>query len=212
MLELAENGEIALGMMKGRHYDLVLMDAHMPVLDGLEATRAMREWERTNGAQPLPIVALTADAYKEAETQSAAAGFTAHLTKPIAKATLMEAIRRYSSLCDRPATLPQSIPEDSDPSSVEPEVARLAPRFLANVERDLVKLQAAGIDEDYATIQRIGHNLNGTGGSFGFPQITKLGCAMEEAAKEHSINQARSAIGELAKHMERLRSRPQFAR
>jgi signal transduction histidine kinase/HPt (histidine-containing phosphotransfer) domain-containing protein len=212
MLELAENGEIALGMMKGRHYDLVLMDAHMPVLDGLDATRAMREWERASGTQPLPIVALTADAYKEAESQSAAAGFTAHLTKPIAKATLIDAIRRYSLLCDRPVTLPQAIPADIELSGVEPEVARLAPRFLANVEKDLVKLQAADSAEDYATIQRIGHNLNGTGGSFGFPQITKLGCAMEAAAKEHSIDQARSAIGELAKHMEQLLSQPQFAR
>ena len=42
ILDIAENGEIALGMMKNRHYDLVLMDAHMPVMDGLDATRAMR--------------------------------------------------------------------------------------------------------------------------------------------------------------------------
>ena len=106
ILDVAENGEIALGMMKSRHYDLVLMDAHMPVMDGFDATRAMRDWERgQNGSAPLPILALTADAFKESAGQSAAAGFTAHLTKPIAKATLMDAIRRYASSCDRPAAM-----------------------------------------------------------------------------------------------------------
>ena len=88
-------------MMKSRHYDLVLMDAHMPVMDGFDATRAMRDWERSRGTLPMPILALTADAFKEAAGQSAAAGFTAHLTKPIAKATLMDAIRRYAASCDR---------------------------------------------------------------------------------------------------------------
>ncbi len=86
ILDLAENGEIALGMMKSRHYDLVLMDAHMPVMDGFDATKAMRAWERSRETPPMPILALTADAFKEAAGQSTAAGFTAHLTKPIAKA------------------------------------------------------------------------------------------------------------------------------
>ena len=101
ILELAENGEIALGKMKCRHYDLVLMDAHMPVMDGYTATTKMREWEGKQGAQPLPIIALTADAFKAALNQSLAAGCTAHLTKPISKATLVTAIRRHSLVCSQ---------------------------------------------------------------------------------------------------------------
>ena len=120
ILDIAENGEIALSMMKSRHYDLVLMDAHMPVMDGLDATRAMRDWERVQNAAPLPILALTADAFKESAGQSAAAGFTAHLTKPIAKATLMDAIRRYASACDRPAPRVPSTGESIGPSTLAP--------------------------------------------------------------------------------------------
>jgi signal transduction histidine kinase/CheY-like chemotaxis protein/HPt (histidine-containing phosphotransfer) domain-containing protein len=214
MLDVAENGEIALGMMKSRHYDLVLMDAHMPVMDGLDATRAMRDWERSHNAQPLPILALTADAYKEAAGQSAAAGFTAHLTKPIAKATLLDAIRRHAASCetanpkasgDRVGT---SVPETARPddSTLDPSIARMAPRYLKNVAKDVSALRAAHAAEDYATLQRIGHNLHGTGGSFGFLRITELGACIERAAKQRAIDQIGPAIEELASYVEQVQS------
>ncbi len=211
ILDFAENGEIALGMMKSRHYDLVLMDAHMPVMDGLDATRSMRDWERAQGAAPLPILALTADAFKESAGQSAAAGFTAHLTKPIAKATLMDAIRRYALACDRPAPLAPSIrksPETPilETSTLEPSITRLAPRYLKNVAKDLKTLSDAEAAEDYATVQRIGHNLNGTGGAFGFPRITELGALMEQAAKDQAMDTIRPAIQELASYLEQVQS------
>ncbi len=211
ILDNAENGEIALSMMKSRHYDLVLMDAHMPVMDGLDATRAMRDWERVQNAAPLPILALTADAFKESAGQSAAAGFTAHLTKPIAKATLMDAIRRYASACDRPAPIPQLTgggPATSilETSALEPSITRLAPRFLKNVEKDLKTLSDAEAAEDYATVQRIGHNLNGTGGAFGFPQITELGALMEQGAKDQAMDKIRPAIHELASYLKQVQS------
>jgi signal transduction histidine kinase/CheY-like chemotaxis protein/HPt (histidine-containing phosphotransfer) domain-containing protein len=211
ILDVAENGEIALGMMKGRHYDLVLMDAHMPVVDGFEATKAMREWECRLNRRPMPILALTADAFKEAAGQSAAAGFTAHLTKPIAKGTLMEAIRRHASSCDRPAIPPpaensSAQPHAVDKSNVEPSIAALAPRYLKNVEKELNKLAAAQTAEDYPSLQRIGHNLNGTGGSFGFPRITELGAGIEQAAKDRAIDVIRPAIDELASYLQQVQS------
>ncbi len=211
ILDVAENGEIALGMMKSRHYDLVLMDAHMPVMDGFDATKAMREWELGNGSAPLPILALTADAFKEAAGQSAAAGFTAHLTKPIAKSTLMEAIRRHASSCDRPAAMQpaeKNLERQStmDASVLEPSIGALAPRYLKNVEKELAKLKAAQAAEDYPSLQRIGHNLNGTGGSFGFPRITELGARIEQAAKDRAIDQIRPAIEELASYLAQVQS------
>ena len=212
ILDVAENGEIALGMMKSRHFDLVLMDAHMPVMDGFEATKAMREWEFSLNRASMPILALTADAFKEAAGQSAAAGFTAHLTKPIAKGTLMEAIHRYASSCDRPAAMPQAAADGSEKASfgntstLEPSIAALAPRYLKNVEKELNKLDAAQTAEDYPCLQRIGHNLNGTGGSFGFPRITELGARVEQAAKDRAIDEIRPAIDELASYLQQVQS------
>ncbi|HKN86325.1 MAG TPA: response regulator [Nitrospiraceae bacterium] len=92
----AENGQAAFERFQGGHYDLVLMDMHMPIMDGYTATRHIREWERRHGQQPIPIVALTAFGMKEEEQKSLNAGCTAHLVKPIRKATLLAAIAHYA--------------------------------------------------------------------------------------------------------------------
>jgi CheY-like chemotaxis protein len=72
------------------------MDMHMPVMDGYTATEQIRDWERLHGRQPIPILALTAFGMKEEVQKSLDAGCTAHLVKPIRKATLLAAIAKYT--------------------------------------------------------------------------------------------------------------------
>ena len=95
-VDMAENGAIALQKFQTGRYDLVLMDMQMPVMDGLEATAAIRAWERVQQRRPTPIVALTANAFKEEADKCLAAGCTAHLTKPIKKKTLLTAIVQWT--------------------------------------------------------------------------------------------------------------------
>jgi CheY-like chemotaxis protein len=91
----AENGAIAVACFGEGRYDLILMDVQMPVMDGHEATRAIRDFERSNGRPPVPIIALTAHAVKEDMEKSLAAGCTAHLTKPIKKQVLLAALAEH---------------------------------------------------------------------------------------------------------------------
>ena len=91
-LETAENGSIALDKFKASPHDLVLMDMQMPVMDGLAATRALRQWEREQGLARTPIIALTASALERDVEQSLAAGCDVHLSKPIRKRVLLDAI------------------------------------------------------------------------------------------------------------------------
>ena len=95
-LSIARDGAEALEMFQAGSYDLVLMDVQMPVMDGYEATRHIREWEREREQAATPVITLTAHAMKEDERQSYMAGCDAHLTKPIKKAKLLEAIERYA--------------------------------------------------------------------------------------------------------------------
>lgn len=95
-IEMAENGRIALEKFQADTYDLVLMDVQMPIMDGLQATGAIREWERAHHRTPTPILALTAHALQEDAQKSLDAGCTAHLTKPIRKQVLLRAIAEYS--------------------------------------------------------------------------------------------------------------------
>ena len=96
-IDIAENGEIAVEKFQSEKYDLVLMDMQMPVMDGYSATREIRKWENQKGVKATPVIALTAYATKEERQKSLDVGCTAHLTKPIRKATLLEAIYKYTA-------------------------------------------------------------------------------------------------------------------
>ncbi len=97
-IQIAENGLDALDLFRKNRYDLVLMDMQMPVMDGYTAMKEIRAWEKENGLERTPIVALTAYALKEEMQKSIDAGCDAHLTKPISKATLLETIHAYAKI------------------------------------------------------------------------------------------------------------------
>ncbi len=95
-IDEAENGEEAVALFQSGSYDLVLMDMQMPVMDGYTATRVIRLWEEEQGRKRTPVIALTAYALTEDAAKSEEAGCDTHLTKPVKKAVLVEAIRRFA--------------------------------------------------------------------------------------------------------------------
>lgn len=94
-IDVAENGAIAVDKFKTGNYNLVLMDMEMPVMDGYTATGLIREWENATGAQPIPIIALTAYAFEEDLQKSLDAGCSDHVTKPVRKLKLLSVIDKY---------------------------------------------------------------------------------------------------------------------
>ena len=92
ILTTAENGLDGFEKFKAEEFDLVLMDMHMPVMDGYEATTEIRKWETAQGLKRTRVIALTANAMQEDENASLDAGCDHHLTKPISKVRLLETI------------------------------------------------------------------------------------------------------------------------
>jgi two-component system, sensor histidine kinase and response regulator len=92
-LDIADHGGNGLELFKNGHYDLILMDMQMPVMDGYEATKAIRAWEREHDLPPTQIIALTALALKEDGVKIFDSGCNAHMTKPIKKHTLLEVLQ-----------------------------------------------------------------------------------------------------------------------
>ena len=96
-VEHAENGRIAVDMFTAHpagYYDAILMDMRMPEMDGLEATRTIRELDRPD-AKTIPIIALTANAFDEDVQRSMQAGLNAHLSKPVEPALLFETLENF---------------------------------------------------------------------------------------------------------------------
>ncbi|HJT21967.1 MAG TPA: response regulator [Nitrospira sp.] len=92
-LDIAEHGAAAVEKVKTGHFDLILMDMQMPVMDGYAATRAIRAWEFEHDLPPTNIIALTALALKEESERILEAGCNAHMTKPVKKQTLLEVLQ-----------------------------------------------------------------------------------------------------------------------
>ena len=96
-LDTAEDGRVAVEMFKTKRYDLVLVDVNMPVLDGYSAVVSMRAWEHQQGASPTRIIALTGRAMVEDRVRAIEAGCNGHLTKPLRRGVLMEAISHFTN-------------------------------------------------------------------------------------------------------------------
>ena len=117
-VDCAVNGQEALALVQARNYDAVLMDIHMPVMDGLEASRRIRALgERAGGERfrVLPIIAMTALAMARDEQQSLAAGMNDHITKPVSPERLQAALARWLHMPLDPAApgrLEAALPDD----------------------------------------------------------------------------------------------------
>jgi CheY-like chemotaxis protein/HPt (histidine-containing phosphotransfer) domain-containing protein len=202
-VDIAENGAIALEKFTAGHYDLVLMDRQMPVMDGLTATRAIREWEQANYRQLTPIVALTAAALKGDQEQCLAAGCTAYLSKPIKQEVLLRAIKELAVVAPPPA------PEESRRTEtilvrINPKFADLIPRFLQNRRQDVSAIVDALDRGDFETVESLGHGMKGAGGSYGFQAITDIGAALEQAAESVDNDASRKWVGELSSYLDRV--------
>ena len=216
-LDFAEDGAIALEKLTQNDYDVAFMDVHMPVMDGYEATKRFRDWEAASDRPPLPVVALTADAFKEAREKSEIAGFTDYLTKPIRRATLVAAIARHSKkntdarpshsfgkggmLNDR-----LSANHHGKPTVViDSSLSDIVPIFLSNIRENPEKILQALDAGNFDLPRTLGHNMKGTGAAYGFPPITEIGAEIETAAKTGDADTIRRKATELAAFLEQVK-------
>jgi signal transduction histidine kinase/ActR/RegA family two-component response regulator len=93
-VDVAENGKIGLEMFISNHYDLILMDVLMPVMNGIEATHKIREYEKMKGVEkPIQIIAMTANALKGEREKMIAEGMNDYISKPFKPEDLMKMLR-----------------------------------------------------------------------------------------------------------------------
>ncbi len=206
----AEDGVQAVRLFKeAGPFDIVLMDIEMPVMDGVEAVKAIRELERAEGSPSTPIVALTAHAFSEQRDRCVAAGCDDFIAKPMSKARLIETLRRYVKGLPAPAepleAAAQAEEEDEDAVVyVRERLVNVLPVFLQSVD-DVAKAIAKAVEEkDFEKLFRHGHTLKGSAASFGFTRLSALGAAIQTAAERRDAVTAAARMDELTAYMDRL--------
>jgi CheY-like chemotaxis protein len=202
-LTFVENGEFAVRTFAENRekFDIVLMDMHMPVMDGRSATREIRALEVKHGLTAIPIIAVTANARNEDIQMSREAGCSHHLSKPLSKQTLFRTLEEYAGrrLPQAQATPKIELPEDED-------LLELVPGYVEDRLKDVAGMMELLSAADYDRLWTLGHELKGTGTSYGLPDLTKMGADFEKAARRKNEAEIGAQIRQLADYLKRVQT------
>ncbi len=200
-ITVAGNGREAIARLSEDDYDLVLMDCHMPEMDGFDAAREIRR--REQGGAAIPIIALTANVQKGIEAQCRAAGMNDYLSKPFRQHQLLALLKRWIPECittttedePRPSLPPIAVPDDDaaviDDSALESILVLNKPELLDKVigiyldtTPELVaEIHAGRVDGDLERVRQAAHSLKSASANLGAQQVADLCRSLEEAAQ-----------------------------
>jgi CheY-like chemotaxis protein/HPt (histidine-containing phosphotransfer) domain-containing protein len=204
-VDIVENGAEAVRKVQDGHYDVVLMDMQMPVMDGYTAARTIREWERSQNRGLLPIIALTAHALSGDRNKCLEAGCTGYLAKPIKKEALLAVIAEHTQDAARSKEPDRQAAESAVTVRADPEYAELIREFMQAMRSRPDTLEKALLARDYQVIRMLGHQMNGEGGSFGFDAISAFGAVLEKAAFQEDDQMVQKTMEELISYLKRVR-------
>jgi len=181
----------------------VLMDLQMPVMDGLDATRRLRQREGAAGVPPLPVIAMTARAMDEDRERCLAAGMDGYLSKPLDQRALFDVLAQFggpAGSAQLPAPDPSSIaPVISDPGLVR-HVAEL---FLSTSPGQLARLTRALELGDAAQARAVAHSLKGAAAYFAGAD-TSAAVAIENLCSDGHVERALNMVEQLRGDIESL--------
>jgi PAS domain S-box-containing protein len=198
-LTFADDGRHAVDLFMNGRFDLVLMDIQMPVMDGLEATRTIRAFELHEARPPTPIVAVTANARSEDIAASRLAGCDEHLSKPLSKRALLDAIERLAGHATG-----DSGTEGRILIEVPEGLEDLAPGYLEARRSDVAQAAALLVGDDFGGVRRLAHNMAGSGSSYGFQLVTELGFSLEQSARAGDKHGSEQCLDSLRDYLDRV--------
>ena len=207
----ADNGENAVAKFKQSTYDLVLMDIHMPKMDGYQATQAIRLWQSKMGKPRTPIVALTAMDAAQAAVKTKEAGFTACCSKPVKRVTLEQAIKTATSCGPMDANEFQVVKESgglfgrlfgkNDAGMEQDSLKELRSTFLVEKQREAKDALSAIENGDMRVVNLIAYRLKGEGANYGFSKVSEFGAELASASETLDIKTARKVAQKLQEYL-----------
>jgi two-component system, sensor histidine kinase and response regulator len=225
------NGREAVDAALNGNHDVILMDCQMPELDGFEATRAIRNAERSaatsvprGGRRHRPIVALTANAIKGDRELCLAAGMDGYVTKPIEPERLFSTIRAAlvaAAAAAAPTTDGSKAPQAAASAATDPPIdlvslqrrclgnrklaAKALGKFEASVVADFRALEQWVQGGDAKAAAAAAHKIKGAAGNVSAEQVRRVAAELEQLAKSDQLTDAHDVVTQLQKEVDRLR-------
>lgn len=217
-VEVAENGQVAIEKWKSGAYDVVLMDVQMPVMDGFEATRTIRELEKHRGHRT-PIIAMTAMAMKGDRERCLENGMDEYISKPVRKAELLKVLNELSvnsTAANSDVDKVISIPKTTEPSIVDWDAALKNVGGHADLLRDVLdaamqelpqlvtQLEDAIAADDAPVAQRLAHTIKGEARALAANMTQSAAQVIEEAGAGNDLATASEKMPDLRDAVDRL--------
>lgn len=221
-VDVANNGREALDALARKSYAAILMDCQMPVMDGMEAARRIREREasleplapgsrsESGAARRIPIIAMTANAMPGDRERCLEAGMDDFLSKPIVKEALARTLARWIGS----AWGSERRSGDARPFDLDAVLARLdgdrslfctaASVFVAEAPAMMDRIRRAVAGGDLDAIMKEAHALKGAIGHFCDREAFQAAWSMEQAGRERALERARAALASLEARIHRL--------
>jgi signal transduction histidine kinase/CheY-like chemotaxis protein len=217
---LANNGKEALALSVSREFDLAFMDVQMPEMDGLSATRAIREREKSSGAH-LPIFAMTAHAMKGDRERCLEARMDGYVTKPIRITEIEKSLASVSAAAPV-SVAPISHPVHEAPADAKPHpswdrtqaldrlggdenlLQELCQIFLQESPKLLEKLRHAVADQDAEAVMRAAHSIKGEVSYLAAGKALQAARALEEMGHGHDLSGTADRFAVLEKELNEL--------
>jgi CheY-like chemotaxis protein len=221
---VANNGREALDAYEQGTFDLILMDCHMPEMDGFEATTEIRRREQVPGAKRVAIVALTANAMAQDREECLNVGMDDHLAKPFSMQTMQEMLDRWmppvSSVPSQPvpalaaeaqadAVLEREVLEQLGALRVngKPELlARTIKLYLAESPKLVKTLRQAVSANDAPKIVRSAHSLKSSSANVGASLLSRYCADIEASARHADIEETRGLLAKIEAEHGRVQS------
>jgi len=216
--ELARDGKEVLSAAKARRYDLILMDCHMPEMDGFCASKKIREYETQNELPRTPILALTANVNKGVEDECTEAGMDGYLSKPFTQKSLVALLARWletkdpagkSDKTDKSEVKAIEAKEKVLDSEVIHELRNLsvdtgrdilgksANFFLQQTPKDVDELRRASSQSDLDALRLTAHSLKSSSANLGAIEFSKECHRLEIAARDGELAEANQLLNEI---------------
>ena len=231
VVDVAENGKVALDLVQASAYDLVFMDMQMPVMDGVTATRELRKLQ---GVGNVPVVAMTANAMEQDRRKCLDAGMNDFLVKPIEPKDMWTILVRWvrprqasGNASNMQASAPSALSagaarrdEDGIPIGIagldtalglkrmlgkKPLYLSVLRRYVAGQEHLMRDIRQALAIGDLATAERLAHTSKGVSGSVGAVLVQDCSGAVESALRQgHALREVESLLASLEKTLDGL--------
>jgi CheY-like chemotaxis protein len=204
-VNVVDNGEKAFEAFKKNHYDIILMDIQMPVMDGLECTRKIREYEKEKNLSKVTVIAVTAHAMKGDKEKCLNAGIDDYITKPIEEKVLLNKINKHRINTSNEMKI-ANIEKLHELLENSTDVGEIVSDFLDYYPHQLLQIKEIANSKEYEELANSVHKLKGSVTNFDAEQVLDTLKRIETYAKNEDQVSIEKSLIKLEEQLEVLKT------